>query len=247
MIESMTSKTGQVKSWFESPDKYLKPRQFDIRIRLETVQEFTKTRSFDNVLDIGCGDASISLPLLNRSTKITLLDVSTNMLAMARNRIPTDRAADVELINTSFLDAQMEPQSFDLILCIGVLAHVDSPAAIIAEIARIARPGAAVILEFTDSFHFWAAPIVLYQNLLGLIKPRPYALNRLKKRDILHLCRDNGLDVRELYRYGLPPMGTDRITDQNGMYGMTRYVFGPSDRNRNRWMGNEFLYRLEKS
>jgi len=247
MIESMTSKTEKVKSWFENPTQYLKPRQFDIRIRIETVQELTKNRSFDRVLDIGCGDGSISLPLLHRSAKITLLDVSTNMLALARTRIPTDRTDDVEFINAGFLGSLLQPRSFDLILCVGILAHVDSPSAIIAEIARIARPGATVILEFTDSFHFWSIPTVVYQNLLGLVRPRPYALNRLKNRQIARLCCDNDLNLKELYRYGLPPIFAGRIAGQDGMYRMTRYLFGPSDGNRNSWIGNEFIYRLEKS
>ncbi|MGH9529787.1 MAG: class I SAM-dependent methyltransferase [Terriglobales bacterium] len=243
----VTSKTGQVKSWFESPDKYLLRRQFDIRIRIETVQEFTKNRNFNRVLDIGCGDGSISLPLLSRSTKVTLLDVSTNMLARARTRIPTDLADNVEVINGGFLDARLEPQSFDLILCLGILAHVDSPSLIIAEIARIATPGATVILEFTDSFHFWAMPNTVYQNLLSLIRPMPWALNRLNQQDIMRMCCDNNLNLMELYRYGLPPIGVGGITGQEGMYRMTRYLFGPSNRNRNRWMGNEFICRLEKS
>jgi ubiquinone/menaquinone biosynthesis C-methylase UbiE len=247
MIESMTSKTDNVKSWFENPDKYLKPRQFDIRIRIETVQEFTKNRSFDSVLDIGCGDGSISLPLLNRCTKITLLDVSTNMLAVARTRIPTDRADKVEVINAGFLESNLPPESFDLILCIGVLAHVDSPAAIVAEIARTSKPGACVILEFTDSFHLWNVPTLVYYRLLRLFRSAPWTLNRLKNTNITQLCRQHGLSPTALYRYGLPPVGTHKIVGQDGMYQMTRYLFGASDRNRNAWMGNEFIYCMEKT
>ena len=66
--------------------------------------------------------------------------------------------------------ANLEPESFDLVLCIGVLAHVDSPATVIAEIERIAKPGASVILEFTDSFHSWSVPVVVYQRLLASVQ-----------------------------------------------------------------------------
>jgi ubiquinone/menaquinone biosynthesis C-methylase UbiE len=243
----VTSKSVQVKSWFESPDKYLRRRQFDIRIRLETVQEFTKGLTFGRVLDIGCGDGSISMPLLPRSKKVTLIDVSTNMLTIAKSRIPAERVNDVELINASFLGCNLVPESFDLILCIGVLAHVDSPAAIVAEIARISKPGACVILEFTDSFHIWNAPTHVYYGLLRLFRPVPWVLNRLKDTDVMQLCRQNGLIPTALYRYGLPPVGTHKIVGQDEMYRATRYVFGASDRNRNGWMGNEFIYCLEKS
>ena len=66
---TMTSKVARVKSLFEVPEKYLAPRQFDIRIRVETVQQFTKHLMVDHILDIGCGDGSLSLPLLPRSKR----------------------------------------------------------------------------------------------------------------------------------------------------------------------------------
>jgi 2-polyprenyl-3-methyl-5-hydroxy-6-metoxy-1,4-benzoquinol methylase len=243
----MASKTEQVKTLFEVPEKYLGPRQFDIRIRVETIQWFTDTLMFDRVLDIGCGDGSISLPLLPRCNRLTLLDLSERMLELARKKVPAECAGDVDFIHGEFMGANLEPHSFDLILCIGVLAHVDSPGAVIARVAELAKPGAWVILEFTDSFHFWGVPVVLYQKLLKLLRPEPYKLNRLRKRQVVDWCRESGLSEKALYRYGLPPVGSSMVADQEDMYRMTRYLFGSSEQNRNRWMGNQFIYRLQKS
>jgi ubiquinone/menaquinone biosynthesis C-methylase UbiE len=213
---------------------------------MEAVEAFTEGLAFNRILDIGCGDGSISLPLLSRSETITLLDLSTNMLALASKRIPSSRINDVELVNQGLLDAKLEPHSFDLILCIGVLAHVDSPKDVLAEIARIGQPGALVLLEFTDSFHLWGLQNVVYQNLLKLIRPAPYNLNRLTKRRVLTLCRNNGLAPTASYRYGLPPLGTGKLVGQEEMYKMVRWLFGTSSKNRNQLLGNEFIYRLAK-
>lgn len=242
----MTSKTEQVKSLFEVPEKYLNPRQFDIRIRVETVQEFSLARRFDRVLDIGCGNAAISLPLLERSHRLTLLDLSNNMLELARKRIPESRVNDVDLVEGNFLKAELEPKSFDLILCIGVLAHVDSAASAINRLAELAKPGSWIVLEFTDSFHFWGWPIVLYQKLLKLLRPEPYALNRLRRRQIMDLCAKNGLRTASVYRYGLPPLGSKWFMGQDKMYSTVRYLFGSFGKNTNRWMGNQFIYCLQK-
>jgi ubiquinone/menaquinone biosynthesis C-methylase UbiE len=247
MPETTTiSKTDRVKRLFEVPEKYLCPRQYDIQIRVETVKQFTENVSVDRILDIGCGDGSLSLQLLPRCKELTLIDISSSMLELARRKIPADRAGDVRLINSGFLASNLPAQAFDLILCVGVLAHVDSPADVIAEVRRLARPGATVLLEFTDSFHFWGAPVVLYQKLLKLLRPEPYALNRLRQHQVLGLCRKNNFVVSGLYRYGLPPIGTSKFADQTQMYKMTRFVFGPSGHNRNAWMGNQFIYRLER-
>jgi 2-polyprenyl-3-methyl-5-hydroxy-6-metoxy-1,4-benzoquinol methylase len=242
----MASKSEQVKALFEAPEKYLGPRQYDINIRVETVQQFTGTTQFDKVLDIGCGNGAISLPLLPRCRQLTLLDLSANMLELAGSRVPVERRGDVELINANFLEANLEPHSFDLICCIGVLAHVDSPGDVIAKVSRLAKPDAIVILEFTDSYHFWGVPVVLYQKVLRFLRPEPYKLNRLRRRQVMELCRDNGLRAAKVYRYGLPPIGSSKVLNQEQMYRATRNLFGPSDHNRNSWMGNQFIYRLQK-
>jgi len=243
----MASKAEHVKALFESPGKYLVPRRFDIEIRVETVQEFTKNLTFDRVLDIGCGNGAISLPLLPRCSNLTLLDISKNMLDLARRQVPPERVNDIQLIEGEFLGAAAQPESFDLILCIGVLAHVDSPAAIIARVAQLAKPGSWVVLEFTDAFHFWGVQVMLYQNFLKLVRPEPYALNRLRRRQIESICQENSLKTLAVYRYGLPPIGASMFIDQEQMYRITRYLFGPSEQNRNRWMGNQFICLLQKT
>lgn len=243
----MISKTEQVKALFEIPEKYLGPRQYDIRIRVETVQQLTRTLKFDHVLDIGCGNGAISLPLLPRCRRLTLVDLSKQMLELASSRIPAERLSDVDLIDGDFLSANLEPESFDLIFCIGVLAHVDSPAAVIAKVAELAKPGAWIFLEFTDSFHFWGVPVVAYQKLLKWWRPEPYALNRLKRQQVDAICRENDLRASALYRYGLPPIGSSMLFGQEEMYRITRYLFGHSGQNRNSWLGNQFIYRFQKS
>ena len=64
LITSAPSKSPLVKAVFEDAGRYLNRRRFDIRIRAETIGALVSGASFRNVLDIGCGDGSISLPLL---------------------------------------------------------------------------------------------------------------------------------------------------------------------------------------
>ena len=175
-----------------------------------------------------------------------MLDLSGNMLELARKNVLPQRAGDVEMVRGDFMAADLDAESFDLILCIGVLAHVDSPSAVIEKIAKIAKPGSCVILEMTDNFHFWGWHVVAYQNLLKLVRPEPYPLNILKRRWILEMFQENGLAVLDQYRYGLPPIGASLFLGQEEMYRVTRYLFGSTEDNRNRWIGNEYLYLLRK-
>jgi ubiquinone/menaquinone biosynthesis C-methylase UbiE len=247
MKTATATKLGSVRSWFDATSKYLDSRRFDIKIRTETVLEFVGKSTFNRALDIGCGDGSISLPLLERVNKLSLLDISSNMLSVASGNIPIYYSGKVDLIGSDVLSANLGSNDFDLVLCIGVLAHVDSPTDVIAEVARVTRPGGKIILEFTDSYHFWSVPVIIYQNLLKLRRPAPYALNRLATASVMRLCRNNGLELLRTFRYSHPPIGTGVFAGQDEMYRMTRYVFGPSKQNRNCWMGNQFMCLLQKN
>lgn len=239
------SHAREVKSYFDVPNNYLDRRSFDIRIRAETVQELMRGRTFRNALDIGCGDGSISLPLLPRCQRLTLLDLSPAMLALARSKLPP--GAGVVFLNENFMDSPLEEGAYDLVLCLGVLAHVDSPESVIAKLSRILKPGGSLILEVTDSFHPVGRAVDMYHRLLNAVRGCSYELNRLRNDDVIRICRKHGLGVASYYRYSLPPPGSHRLLDHGALYKMTRLVFGRSDRNRNKWLGNVFIHRLVKA
>jgi 2-polyprenyl-3-methyl-5-hydroxy-6-metoxy-1,4-benzoquinol methylase len=240
-----TNKTEEVRLWFNATEKYLNRRRFDIQIRTETIQELIQGREIGRILDIGCGDGSISVPLLTSSRRLTLLDISSNMLALAHSKVPANLADRVELVNQSFTTAPLEPRSYDLILCIGVLAHVDSPAEVVAKIATLLKPGGTLILEFTDSRHFVGRVHLLYHAVWRYVRPVGYRLNVLSEKEIAQVYDNAGFRLSAVFRYSMPPPGSHRVLSQKAMYKMTRALFGALGRNRNRWLGNEFILRLE--
>jgi 2-polyprenyl-6-hydroxyphenyl methylase/3-demethylubiquinone-9 3-methyltransferase len=240
----MSSKVDSVKALFEAPEKYLAPFQAEMRLREQAVQHFTGALQFDRILDVGCGNGAISVPLLPQCRNLTLLDLSSAMLNLARRKVPSERMQDVEFVNANFEEADLGEHRFDLILCLGVLAHVSSPAAVIAKLSRLAAPGAIIVLEFTDSYHFWSAPVVLYHALLNLLRPAPYALNLIREKQVAQWCRQAGLYRAGLYRYARPPLGCAWIFSQERIYRMTLGLFGVPGRNRKLWMGNEYICLL---
>lgn len=243
----MASKVEVVKALFDVPEKYLAPFHAEMRLREEAVQHFAGTMQFDHILDVGCGNGTISLPLLPRCRRMTLLDLSSAMLNLARRKIPADRVQDVELINADFNKAELGNRKFDLIICLGALAHVNSPAALIARLSHLAAPGAIIVLKFTDSCHFWSAPAVLYHALLNLLRPAPHSLNLIREKQVSHWCRQAGLYQAGLYRYARSPLGCSSIFSQERIYRMTRGLFGAPGRNHKLWMGNEYICLLSNS
>jgi len=231
-----------VRPLFQTPDWFLKGKRYNIRLRSEIVREFLGDGQFNSILDIGCGDGSLSLPLLTQSNRLTLLDISIGMLDAARANIPSGLAANVRIINDDFMQTQLEPRSYDLIICVGVLAYVKSPDATIAKIASLLKPGGSVITENTNSAH----PLtMLYTRLARALKPN-YPISRVRSKDVLAAYSHHGLRLSGLFRYSLAQPGIAHVLSQDRLYRLLRLIHGNTKKNRNIWLANEFLYHFKR-
>jgi 2-polyprenyl-3-methyl-5-hydroxy-6-metoxy-1,4-benzoquinol methylase len=236
------SKVSQVKLVYEQPQDYLTRRRYSINIRAETVQSFVGTNRFSRILDIGCGDGSASLPLLTAENRLTLVDISSKMLAIACSRVPEGLKGNVEIVNDDFMAAGLEHESYDLILCIGVMAHAESPSSMLDKVSSLLRPGGTVVMESTDAGHMFNRAIVFYHRLRGAQK-LGYDLNLISAREVIELCARRKLNLCDIYRYNLVMLpGVDRIIPQSILEKATRMIYGSAKRARNAWLGKECMY-----
>ena len=241
MSEAVLGKAASVRQIFEAPGWYLKGTGFNIRIRQETVHHLVAGMACEDILDVGCGNGAISMPLLQSNNRLTLVDVSTAMISRASANIPVGLADNVELVNEDLMAAPLKPHGYDLILCLGVLAHVDSPAATITRVASLLRPGGTLILEFTDAFHLIGLLNTLYHRLRSFLKPSGYSLNRLSHRDVFTMLRGSNLAVVSSYRYGMFLPLLHKLFSQDTLYNVVRAIFGTSETSRNGFLGNAYI------
>ncbi|MGD1082956.1 MAG: class I SAM-dependent methyltransferase [Candidatus Sulfotelmatobacter sp.] len=243
----MGTDIGQIKAFFTDSDWYLQKRRYNIAIRAETVQEFLKTNHFDSILDIGCGDGSLSLPLLNSGRRLTLLDISSKMLSIAQSRVPTKLQKNVETVNDEFMRAKLENNSYDLVICVGVLAFVQSLDDFISRITSLLKPTGAVIMENTDASHFYTSMVRFYHGLRSAFVPDKCPTNTYSREAVLRHFRKRGFVLSGFYRYTLAFPLLQRMLSQEQLYKGIRRHYGTAERNRNAWMGNECLYFFQRS
>lgn len=109
-------------------------------------------RDGGTVLDVATGTGLVAEQLLARGHRVTGLDQSPDMLAVARQRFG-DR---VELVEASATEIPFPNASFDHLTFTYLLRYVDDPGATLAELARVVRPGGTIAsLEFCVPRGFW--------------------------------------------------------------------------------------------
>ncbi len=110
------------------------------------------SRPTQRVLELGVG-TGLSLPLYRRDARITGIDVSEEMLEIARKRTLELGLTNVEaLYNMDAENLAFEDDSFDAVVAMYVASVVPNPQRLLAEMRRVCVPGgdAVIINHFTS-------------------------------------------------------------------------------------------------
>jgi SAM-dependent methyltransferase len=201
----MNAHTAKVREFFDS-DAYLTHNPI-VRVRARLVAELLSDLRGGRVLDLGCGDGSISQPLLAAGNDVTFVDVSDAMLARAQEAAIPSGGGRAEYVQADVLG--WEPESeYDAVLCVGLLAHVASPERALEQAARATRVGGRCVVQITDAGRALGWLLTRYAQ----VRPRKrYRLNRLSSRDLALLAGRHGLRPIDERRYGLLVPMTGRL------------------------------------
>lgn len=92
----------------------------------------------DSLVDVGCGTGSYAAALAERGWEVTGVDVSEDMLRRAE-------AKGVHAVRADATALPFDAASFDAAVSVFTHTDVDDFAAVVREIARVLRPGAAFV------------------------------------------------------------------------------------------------------
>jgi SAM-dependent methyltransferase len=173
-----------------------------------------------------------------------MVDVTEGMLAEARSRVPAGLADRVTTILGDLNAVELPPESFDLVLCMGVLAHVESPEAVIDKLCRLLRPGGMMIITVSSGVHVMGWLRKVYVRVKDAIKPPPYRLKWLSTRAVLESFRRRGLVPVASFRYNFPAPGLVQLLPNDRLYKNIRLIHGNASNNRLAWLGSECIFAL---
>jgi phosphatidylethanolamine/phosphatidyl-N-methylethanolamine N-methyltransferase len=152
------------------------------------------------VLEVGVG-TGLSLETYNSALCVTGMDYSEDMLRKARARVAKlglDHVAELRQMDARSLE--FPDASFDTVAAMHVLSVVPEPERVMAEIARVLRPGGQVVItnHFRHERGVWA-------GLARAAAPLERVLGWHSDFEIDTVLQDPRLHV--VTRRDLPPMG----------------------------------------
>ena len=123
----------------------------------------------DVVVDVGCGDGSLSLFAANQKAKVIATDVCPNSVELTRAKLKKSPAREFEVHVSDSLPLPLEDNVATKIICREVLEHVPDPAAVMKELVRVGKPGAQFLITVPDPLgesvqkkiappEYWAPP-----------------------------------------------------------------------------------------
>jgi 2-polyprenyl-6-hydroxyphenyl methylase / 3-demethylubiquinone-9 3-methyltransferase len=152
------------------------------------------------VADVGCGGGLLCESLAMHGARMTGIDLSPTMISVAQlHAIDMKLIIDYRIQSAAALAAEA-PAAFDAVCCMELAEHVPDPAVLVAELARLLRPGGSLFISTINRTPraFFGA-IVAAEYLLGLVPRGTHEYARLiRPAELARAARAAGLELREL-------------------------------------------------
>lgn len=152
------------------------------------------------VLDVGCGGGLLAEGMARRGARVLGVDLAPEALAVARlHATESGLAVEYRQIAVESL-AESTPAGFDVVTCLEMLEHVPDPAAIVAALGRLVRPGGHVILSTINrNARAFALAIVGAEYVMRLLPMGTHRYARLiRPSELSRWARAAGLELAGL-------------------------------------------------
>jgi SAM-dependent methyltransferase len=170
-------------------------------------------------LELGCGPAGSIALLAERvgpSGSVTAIDIDPAHVGLAREFVADRRLSNVDVLQADARVTSLPSESFDLVHARLLLVNIPSPEQVVAEMARLVRPGGWVIADEADGGARVCHPPLGAWDQLAAILHAAYVsdgADLMIGRRLTALLRNAGLvDVGADGRADIYPAGHPRRT-----------------------------------
>jgi len=199
-------------AWWDGSVRWLRTLHNMVPARLAYFDRFIDDWSGKHVIDIGCGGGFMAEALAKRSAHVVGIDPSEGAVRAARiHAAAHNLSIDYATGQAEYLE--FGDKSFDIVVCVDVLEHVESLEKTIQQIARILKPGGFFLFD-TINRNVLAKFLVITaaERMIGLLPRGAHDGNLfIKPNELRTMFSTSGLKTVDLA--GLGPVGVDRKLD----------------------------------
>jgi 2-polyprenyl-6-hydroxyphenyl methylase/3-demethylubiquinone-9 3-methyltransferase len=159
------------------------------------------------LLDVGCGGGLLAEALARAGAQVTAIDLAPGMIEVARlHAAESALTIDYRLSSAEEL-TRTTAQPFDAVSCMEMLEHVPDPAATVATLAQLLRPGGALFISTLNrNLKSFLLAIVGAEYLLRLIPRGTHEYERfIRPAELARWARAAGLTLRSTSGIELNP------------------------------------------
>ena len=126
------------------------------------------------VLDVGCGGGFTCEFLAKRGARVTGIDQSAACIEAA-NRHASEAGLDIDYCQSQAERLPFDDATFDAVVCVDVLEHVESPQQTVAEVSRVLKPGGQFCFDTIN--RTWQSKLVMIWLLENALRQIPQGIH----------------------------------------------------------------------
>ncbi|MGB1557404.1 MAG: ArsR/SmtB family transcription factor [Oceanococcaceae bacterium] len=146
-----------------------------------------------SVLDIAAGDGVIAELLFPHAQAVTCVEIDPTVAQAGRRRLQRAGASNALYLQADMHALPFAGGSFDSVLLLNALTYSAEPDQVVAEAARMLRPGGQLCLSTLDQ-----------HNHAASVAPYDHCNNGFARGELVRLLESNGLSVSSAHPLPIP-------------------------------------------
>ena len=184
--------------WYQAKDDPIALLRAEARLRNAWLLERLPKRDEEplRILDLGCGGGFLANELARHGHQVWGVDVSADALVVAKKY---DSTGSVRYQIGDAYQLDFGAGFFDVVCAMDFLEHVEEPQKILAEVARVLKPGGE--FYFYTFNRNWLSYMLVIRGVDWVVKNAPKNLHVyhlfLKPKELADFCSNVNLQVEE--------------------------------------------------
>lgn len=185
---------------------------YDAQVNTKYVQAYNETveitkkylKDSDIVLDYACGTGITTVELANNVKKIHAIDISKNMISIAKNKSEQRGITNIEFEVSDIYNEKFEENTFDVVMAFNILYFIRDIDSVINHINKLLKPG-GIFISVTDCYGESMTFMSVVQSLFSKMGVIPY-MRKFKITDLERVVGAGGFSIIETHNlFDSPP------------------------------------------